>query len=121
MANKAKDPKSSVPSAITRFDEFTGIHNSQTDYVHTVGHFILWHRYFLGAFEDALEKECGYAKGIPYWDWLIDSESNLPMDQWPIFDPKTGFGGEGVWNLTEAEKAEQTLHPITGTFLKLSS
>jgi hypothetical protein len=46
-------------------------------------------------YEKALIEECGYQGAQPYWDWIIDTDSGLNMTQWPIFDPDTGFGGDG--------------------------
>jgi hypothetical protein len=51
-------------------------------------------------YEKALREECGYDGAQPYWDWLIDTESGLNMTQWPIFDPDTGFGGDGPFIAT---------------------
>ncbi|RXW13831.1 hypothetical protein EST38_g12026 [Candolleomyces aberdarensis] len=31
-----------------------------------------------------------------YWDWSIDADSSKPLAQSPLFDPVTGFGGDGV-------------------------
>ncbi|TGZ82811.1 Di-copper centre-containing protein [Ascodesmis nigricans] len=97
LAKKPKEKGSSIGGARTRWDEFQGIHNEQTPFIHFTGIFVPWHRYFLSVVEDALVKECGYKGGLPYWDWLIDAESGVPFEQWPIFDPVLGFGGNGPY------------------------
>ncbi|KAA8911392.1 hypothetical protein FN846DRAFT_792268 [Sphaerosporella brunnea] len=84
-----------IGGAITRFDDFQGVHSRQTPNIHWVGHFAVWHRLMMAYYEKALREECGYTGAQPYWDWLIDTESGLNMTQWPIFDPQTGFGGNG--------------------------
>lgn len=48
----------------------------------------------MASFEYALRKECGYGGAQPYWDWLLDVDD---MAASPIFDPDTGFGGNGAW------------------------
>jgi tyrosinase len=93
--------KSGIAGAINRFDDFQAVHNSQTPYIHWVGHFTLWHRYFVATYEKALKEECGYTGGQPYWDWSQDAEPQNPTST-RIFDseiwqPDTGFGGNGVW------------------------
>ncbi|KAK6530325.1 hypothetical protein TWF694_003682 [Orbilia ellipsospora] len=88
---------SGLAGAKGMFDDFQGIHSVQTPNIHWVGHFILWHRYFLAVYENALRKQCGYAGAQPYWDWETDNASGLDMDDWPIFDSKTGFGGNGPY------------------------
>lgn len=30
-----------------------------------------------------------------YWDWTLDVQSGKRMEEWPIFDPVTGLGGNG--------------------------
>ncbi|CAO2658502.1 Nn.00g062250.m01.CDS01 [Neocucurbitaria sp. VM-36] len=92
--------KSGIAGALNRFDDHQAVHNSQTPNIHWVGHFILWHRYFVATYEKALRDECGYTNGQPYWDWSLDAEpwnlnSTKPFKS-AIFDRHTGFGGNGV-------------------------
>jgi tyrosinase len=72
----------------------------QTDAIHFVGHFIIWHRYYLWAFEKALQTHCDYNGTIPYWNWVLDTESSLPMEEYPIFTGTHSFGGNGPWEPT---------------------
>ena len=61
-----KNAISGVAKALNRFDDHEAVHNIQTPYIHWVGHFILWHRYFVATYEKALRAECGYLGGQPY-------------------------------------------------------
>ncbi|KAF9051998.1 hypothetical protein BJ165DRAFT_1384778 [Panaeolus papilionaceus] len=81
-----------------RFDEFQALHIAVADQVHLVGHFLAWHRYFLHRYERELKEKCGYNGANPYWDWSIDADSPDPesITKAPVFDPHTGFGGDGV-------------------------
>jgi tyrosinase len=92
---------SGIAGAINRFDDHQAVHNSQTPNIHWVGHFILWHRYFVATYEKALREECGYKGAQPYWDWSLDAEPQNPTST-RIFDseiwqPDTGFGGNGAY------------------------
>jgi tyrosinase len=55
-------------------------------------------RHLLWTYETTLINECNYTGGgIPYWDWSLDtSEYGRTMEQSPVFDPVTGFGGNGI-------------------------
>ncbi|KAH8731557.1 hypothetical protein GQ44DRAFT_746267 [Phaeosphaeriaceae sp. PMI808] len=94
-----KKAKSEIAGAVNRFDDHMAVHNSQAGNIHWVGHFILWHRYFVATYEKALREECGYTGGQPYWDWSLDADpQNLTSTRAfnsDIFDPSTGFGGNG--------------------------
>ena len=46
---------------------------------------------------------CGWKGGIPYWDWILDANDFINS---PIFDTKSGFGGNGDYipgNFTHPE------------------
>lgn len=60
------------------------------------GVFYPWHRLFLYAYEKELQA-CGYKGALPYWDWTLDTGSKDDFFNSPIFDPETGFGGNGDW------------------------
>jgi len=47
--------------------------------------------------ERALREECGWKLGIPYWDYTIDTATDVPIAEWPIFNATYGFGGNGPW------------------------
>jgi len=65
--------------------------------IHGTGVFLPWHRYALSTYEDALRDECGLKIGHPYWDWHLDTpEAGGSWNSSPIFDPISGFGGNGA-------------------------
>lgn len=84
---------SGVPGAITRWDELQRAHAVQGDYIHGVGAFLPFHRYYMTVHEVLLRKECGYTGPLPYWDEPADV-SNLVGS--PVFDVDLGFGGDGA-------------------------
>ncbi|TEB22149.1 Di-copper centre-containing protein [Coprinellus micaceus] len=44
-----------------------------------------------------LRDKCHYKGPIPFWDWARDGDNEgVPIAKSPIFDPVTGFGGDGV-------------------------
>jgi len=46
-------------------------------------------------YEKELRNSCGYKGAQPYWDWTLDTRSANSIFRSPVFDPKTGFGGNG--------------------------
>ncbi|KAI4656607.1 hypothetical protein J4E81_009709 [Alternaria sp. BMP 2799] len=94
-----KKAVSGIPGALNRFDDHQAVHVNQADHIHFVGHFILWHRYFVATYEKALREECGYAGAHPYWNYSLDAEPHNPTStrvyDSEIFSPDTGFGGNG--------------------------
>jgi len=65
-------------------------------------------------YEKALRGECGYTGGQPYWDWSLDvstNETSMDVYSSPVFDPVTGFGGNGPY--LDAT-AEQNVFGLTG-------
>ena len=83
----------------SRYDDFLALHITRTDYIHWVGPFLPWHRYFLWLFERALRETCGFAGALPYWDWTRDAAAgdNATWAASPVFDAVGGFGGNGPW------------------------
>ncbi|RPA73998.1 Di-copper centre-containing protein [Ascobolus immersus RN42] len=79
----------------SRFEDFIVEHKVQTDYIHQVGHFLPWHRLFLAQFERVLRAECNYTGALPYWDYSLDAAD---ISQSPVFDPASGFGGNGIFD-----------------------
>uniref|UniRef100_A0A8H7Y1Y0 Tyrosinase copper-binding domain-containing protein n=1 Tax=Psilocybe cubensis TaxID=181762 RepID=A0A8H7Y1Y0_PSICU len=78
-----------------RYDEFTYTHSNVAEGIHGVGQFLPWHRHFGHLYEKAL-RDCSYRGPFPYWDWLRDTNGTAPIAESPLFDPVTGFGGDGV-------------------------
>lgn len=85
----------SRPASWTRFDEFQAHHIEIAAEVHYVGEFLPWHRQFVKLYETALREECGFDGSQPYWDWSQDADADS-ISQSEIWDPETGFGGNGV-------------------------
>ncbi|KAK2756789.1 hypothetical protein FQN54_005235 [Arachnomyces sp. PD_36] len=108
------EPISGLPLSQNRFDDFHAVHHDQTPNIHFVGHFVLWHRYLVAAYEKALREECGYTGGQPYWDWSLDASldpESTAIFETEVFDPETGFGGNGDY--VELPPEENPLN-ITG-------
>ncbi|PWW79822.1 Di-copper centre-containing protein [Tuber magnatum] len=93
LQDKPAIAKATIPNSVSRFDDFQGVHIQQTFSIHFVGHFLAWHRYYLAIYEKALREECNYKGAQPYWDWTLDADNLLAS---PLWDPVTGFGGNGV-------------------------
>ncbi|KAF2473068.1 Di-copper centre-containing protein [Lindgomyces ingoldianus] len=85
--------KGFVADAVSRWDDLTWAHLNQSNYIHDVGQFLPWHRYFMYTHEYLLKTECNYTGTQPYWDEEADSDALVDSD---VFDPDTGFGGNGV-------------------------
>ncbi|KAF3805959.1 Tyrosinase ustQ [Colletotrichum gloeosporioides] len=90
----SRPPRAGVAGAQNLWDELHYTHIYQGNYIHYVGHFLPWHRYFVRAHEMLLQTECNYTSAHPYWDELTDLET-APLNQSSIFDPVYGFGGDG--------------------------
>ena len=57
--------------------------------------FLTWHRYFIWAFEKALQDECGFPGTLPYWNWAKFADN--PIGQ-PLFDGSDySIGGNGEY------------------------
>ncbi|KAF8253345.1 Di-copper centre-containing protein [Wilcoxina mikolae CBS 423.85] len=89
--------KDKLPGAGSRFEDFQGTHILSTDFVHFVGHFQPWHRYMVATYESELRSRCGYKGAQPYWNWSEDVITDTSIFSSPVFDPDTGFGGNGPY------------------------
>ncbi|KAI6350725.1 hypothetical protein MCOR25_010440 [Pyricularia grisea] len=83
--------KTGFAGARTRWDELQAMHVAQVQFIHVVGSFLPWHRYFMSVHEKLLRDECGYTGVLPYWDQQADLAA-APLNKSSIFDPETGFG-----------------------------
>lgn len=54
--------------AKNRYEDLVALHQTLTENVHGNSKFLIWHRYYLWAFEDILRTECGFAGAIPWFD-----------------------------------------------------
>jgi tyrosinase len=83
-----------LDAVTTRMDDLVYTHFALNEDIHFVANFLPWHRWFVKLHEDLLRDECGFTGTQPYWDWSIDADKQ-DMPNSPIFDPVTGFGGDG--------------------------
>ncbi|KAK3934312.1 hypothetical protein QBC46DRAFT_359102 [Diplogelasinospora grovesii] len=97
MQSKPSQAQSLWAGAQNRYDDYQGLHISQTDFVHFCAQFLPWHRYLLYLFETDLRSTCSYTGTIPYWDWTKDATSEGAFLNSPVFDATYGFGGNGPY------------------------
>ncbi|KAK7429634.1 hypothetical protein QQZ08_003829 [Neonectria magnoliae] len=95
LASKPSQTGGIYPGAKSRYDDFVATHIVNTNYIHFVGFFQAWHRVFVNQYEKDLRNLCGWTGGQPYWNWSLDSDSVEDFLCSPLFDPETGFGGNG--------------------------
>ncbi|KAL6703677.1 hypothetical protein ACN47E_009451 [Coniothyrium glycines] len=93
------DAISGIAGTVNRFDDHVAIHSSQATQNHWVGHFNIWHRYFVATYEKALREDCGYLGAQPFWDWSLDADpedlNSTRVFESEIFSTELGFGGNG--------------------------
>ncbi|KAL7271294.1 hypothetical protein RUND412_005961 [Rhizina undulata] len=91
LANKPAITTAENPGAVSRFDDFNGVHSTQTPIIHWVGQFLPWHRYMLATYEKALREVCGYTGAQP----------QVPLTFNKLFTLLTqiGFGGDGPYEV----------------------
>lgn len=92
--NLPKEKYADIEAVTTRMDDLVFTHFSLNTQIHFVANFLPWHRWFVQLHEDLLKNECDYKGVQPYWDWSIDADKE-DMEHSPLFNPKTGFGGNG--------------------------
>ncbi|KAL1857109.1 hypothetical protein Daus18300_010452 [Diaporthe australafricana] len=100
-------PKTGHPLAQNRWDEFTIAHAVQAQWIHDTGTFLPWHRYVVLTHENALRDECNYTGYQPYWEETLDVGA---LASSVVFDPATGFGGQGGQCLDDGPFANLTVH-----------
>ncbi|KAF9889993.1 hypothetical protein FE257_006673 [Aspergillus nanangensis] len=111
------DSISGFDGAVNRFDDFQATHSDQTPNIHWVGHFVLWHRYYIATYEKALREECGYKGAQPYWNWSLDASSDnssTAIYETEVFDAEVGFGGNGDYMSATPEQNPLNLTGHTG-------
>ncbi|PWY67908.1 tyrosinase central domain protein [Aspergillus heteromorphus CBS 117.55] len=87
-------PNDQYPGVRDRYDDFVATHINYTLVIHNNGLFLPWHRELSYLFEKALQDECGYKGGLPYWNWPSFT-SNLSAS--PVFDGSdTSLSGDGL-------------------------
>ncbi|KAL0634128.1 hypothetical protein Q9L58_006935 [Maublancomyces gigas] len=95
LQRRASTLRPTLPGAVSRFDDFQGVHIQHMETVHLNGQFLPWHRYFTAVYEDALRVQCGFGGAQPYWDWTLDADGVWAES--PVFSPIDGFGGNGPY------------------------
>ncbi|CAH0027032.1 unnamed protein product [Clonostachys rhizophaga] len=89
-----KEKYAFVDAVTTRLDDLVYTHFALNTEIHFVANFLPWHRWYVQLHENLLRSECGFTGTQPYWDWSIDADAK-DMPNSPLFDPVTGFGGDG--------------------------
>ncbi len=77
------------------YEDFPWIHSHVGYTTHHSASFLPWHRYLLHIYHNTLREQCGYTGELIYWDWTLDWDN---LEHSPVFDPETGFGGDGDTN-----------------------
>ncbi|KAI1149787.1 hypothetical protein F4825DRAFT_35715 [Nemania diffusa] len=69
-----KAPSGRFSPSKNRYEDFVRLHQSYAPNIHSAStsqqthKFLLWHRYFVWAFEQVLRDECGFNRAMPWWD-----------------------------------------------------
>ncbi|CAK3818334.1 amino acid transporter [Lecanosticta acicola] len=79
-----------IAGATSLWDELQYVHVRQSSYIHGVGAFLPWHRYYTKLHEHLLQTHCGYRGGVPYWNEALDAPNILASPIW------RDFGGNGA-------------------------
>jgi tyrosinase len=106
------------PGVRSRYDDYVGTHINITDLYHFSGPFQPWHRMMVQSYESDLRQLCGYTGAQPYWDWTLDADTEQAFLDSPLFDPITGFGGNGPYvnttNMNNTNLGEEKVPGKTG-------
>ncbi|CAG9953082.1 unnamed protein product [Clonostachys rosea f. rosea IK726] len=106
-----RPPIAGIEGAQNLWDELQFAHITQSNIIHNVGAFFPWHRYYMRVHEYLLQTECGYKGGQPYWEQVRDVDNFAGS---VVFDPVTGFGGEGSECVLDGPFTNLRMH-INGT------
>ncbi|TDZ15806.1 N-acetyl-6-hydroxytryptophan oxidase ivoB [Colletotrichum orbiculare MAFF 240422] len=85
--------KTNYAGSKSRWDELQVAHIAQVQFIHGVGAFLPWHRWFMSVHESLLRQDCGYTGPMPYWNEQVDQAAG-PLTAASIWgsDPTTSFG-----------------------------
>ncbi|KAK9778258.1 putative Tyrosinase copper-binding domain-containing protein [Seiridium cardinale] len=83
--------KTNFSGAVSRWNDLQWPHVHQTSYVHGVGAFLPFHRYYMTVHERMIRHGCGYTGRMPYWDEVAEVDDLLGSDLWK----DKNFGGDG--------------------------
>lgn len=70
--------------------------------------------------ETLLRTECNYTGAQPYWNEMLDADASTSIADSVVFDPDTGFGGEGGDCVTDGPFVNTTLR-LAGNWGVISS
>ncbi|KAH8687379.1 hypothetical protein BGZ60DRAFT_425285 [Tricladium varicosporioides] len=102
---------------MTLWDEQQYLHLVSSNYIHGVGQFLPWYRYYMIMHEKTLQKYCNYKGGMPYWDEQVDAENIIKSTIW---DAVYRIGGSGNISdsdsVTDGPFAYTKLHIGAGSF-----
>lgn len=68
-----RPPSGNFAPATNRYEDFVRLHQLYTPNIHGNDKFLIWHRYFTWAFEQALRDECGFDRAFVFWDETLDA------------------------------------------------
>ncbi|KAK0704445.1 hypothetical protein B0H67DRAFT_557251 [Lasiosphaeris hirsuta] len=94
MSKPAKAPKSEVPGAVSRFDDFVATHMTMAGMLHDTTHLFGAHRYCIWIYEKALREECGYKGYQPYMSY--DRYAADPIPSAMFNGNASSMGGNGL-------------------------
>ncbi|KAI1417419.1 Di-copper centre-containing protein [Hypoxylon sp. FL1857] len=69
-----KPPSGNFAPAKNRYEDIVRLHQTYSPNIHSKSttqqthKFLLWHRYYVWAFEQILRDECGFNRAFPWWD-----------------------------------------------------
>ncbi|KAK8116733.1 Di-copper centre-containing protein [Apiospora kogelbergensis] len=111
-------PRATFPPATSRYEDFVRLHQAWTPNIHNNDLFLIWHRYFVWAFEQALRNECGFNEaGLPWWDETRDAGrfAASPVFTAEYFGSLPKGNGTAGTCITDGRFAGTTLHIGPGT------
>ncbi|KAH6696678.1 hypothetical protein DL95DRAFT_478368 [Leptodontidium sp. 2 PMI_412] len=102
--------KTGFAGAKSVWDDLQVAHVAQVQFIHTVGAFLPWHRWYMTVHEGLL-RECGFIGPYPYWDEQADQATgSLANSSMWSADPATGVGTATV---------DENLCVVDGAFTNL--
>lgn len=115
---QSRPASGNFPPATSRYEDFVRLHQAWTPNIHNNDLFLIWHRYFVWAFEQALRNECGFNEaGLPWWDETRDAGrfAASPVFTAEYFGSLPKGNGTAGTCITDGRFAGTTLHIGPGT------
>ncbi|ETS75571.1 hypothetical protein PFICI_12515 [Pestalotiopsis fici W106-1] len=110
------EPTIGLGDSATVWQEMQYAHIGQVTWIHNVGQFLPWHRYFVTVHANFLRDLCGYEGPLAYWDESADAQLTDLTDA-EIFQADA-FGGDGVGSskcIEDGPFVDTVLHPVNTT------